>query len=68
MECKQIGDKTKTKVNEKEKPRSINRQVAPCMRERKKRINHQTKYFVSREDENKKKRREKEKKKLYIYN
>jgi hypothetical protein len=38
------------------------------MRERKKRINHQTKYFVSREDENKKKRREKEKKKLYIYN
>jgi len=37
------------------------------MRERKKRINHQTKYFVSREDENKKKRRERERKKNCTY-
>jgi hypothetical protein len=63
---------TKTKVNEIEKkePRSINRQIAPCVRERKKRINHQTKYFVARERERgwKQNKKGEKKKKLYMYN
>jgi hypothetical protein len=56
-----ISDKQKQKKIKKKKPRSINRQVAPCIREREERINHQTKYFVAREDENKQKKKGREK-------
>ena len=53
------GNKWRTKANlKKQNSRSNNRHVAPCMREQKERINHQTKDFVAREVENKRKKKD----------